>query len=88
MTGLFACMCRLEGMPILSILHVYRAAHRLMPACARSQGHWTALICAAMNGRTDCARLLLQAGADKDATERVRDVHFVLECRFPPAFRF
>jgi hypothetical protein len=32
----------------------------------------TALICSARHGRADCARLLLDAGADKNATINVR----------------
>ncbi len=36
------------------------------------QGGWTALICAAFNGRVDCARLLIDAGADKGALTAVR----------------
>ncbi len=32
----------------------------------------TALIFAAHNGRADCVRLLLDAGADKDAKDKVR----------------
>ena len=32
----------------------------------------TALICAASSGRAECARLLLDAGANKDATDEVR----------------
>ena len=32
----------------------------------------TALICAAYWGRAECVRLLIDAGADKDATNNVR----------------
>ena len=39
--------------------------------CGAQDGR-TALICAARNGRADCARLLLEAGADKSATDNVR----------------
>ncbi len=35
------------------------------------QAGWTALLWAAENGRMDCARLLLDAGADKHATSNV-----------------
>ena len=37
-----------------------------------SQGGWTALSIAAARGRTDCARLLLDAGANKEAKINVR----------------
>ncbi len=37
-----------------------------------SQNGWTALMWAAQNGHADCVRLLLDAGADKDAKTRVR----------------
>ncbi len=37
-----------------------------------SQRGSTALICAALNGRADCVRLLIDAGADKDAKDHVR----------------
>ncbi len=37
-----------------------------------AQNGYTALICAAMNGHVDCARLLLDAGADKNAKNNVR----------------
>jgi ankyrin repeat protein len=37
-----------------------------------SQGRWTALIRAAMNSHADCARLLIDAGADKEAKTNVR----------------
>jgi hypothetical protein len=37
-----------------------------------SQWRYTALICAAVNGHADCARLLIDAGADKDAKNNVR----------------
>ncbi len=33
---------------------------------------WTALIHAVWKGRADCARLLLDAGADKNAMDKVR----------------
>jgi ankyrin repeat protein len=39
---------------------------------ARSQNGFTALICAAENGHADCARLLLDAGADKEVKNLVR----------------
>ncbi len=38
----------------------------------RAQWGWTALIVAAEKGRADCARLLLDAGADKEAKDKVR----------------
>ena len=37
-----------------------------------SQRGWTALIYATQSGRVDCVRLLLGAGADKDAKDEVR----------------
>jgi hypothetical protein len=37
-----------------------------------TQSGRTALIQAAQNGHTDCVRLLVQAGADKDAKDNVR----------------
>jgi ankyrin repeat protein len=36
------------------------------------QNGWTALINAAYSGHVDCARLLIDAGADKDAKCNVR----------------
>ena len=33
---------------------------------------WTVLMRAAANGQVDCARMLLDAGANKDATSNVR----------------
>jgi hypothetical protein len=38
----------------------------------RAQDGWTALIYAAVNSHADCARLLLNAGADKEAKDVVR----------------
>ena len=38
----------------------------------RAQYGRTALICAGYNGHADCARLLLDAGADKNAANKVR----------------
>jgi ankyrin repeat protein len=43
------------------------------------QCRWTALICAAINGHTECVRLLLEVRADKDAKERVRKACFRFE---------
>ena len=37
-----------------------------------SQGGMTALMCATANGRADCARLLIDAGADKEVKDDVR----------------
>ena len=39
---------------------------------ARAQNGWTALIWTALNGKADCARLLLDAGADTNATNEAR----------------
>ena len=47
--------------------HTWRRRRR-----RRAQGGWTALISAAVTGYADCARLLLDAGADKNATDQVR----------------
>ena len=38
-----------------------------------TQSGWTALMCAAHNGHAECVRLLVAAGADKNATDHVRD---------------
>ena len=38
----------------------------------RAQIGFTALMWAAVNGRADCARLLLDAGADNNAADKVR----------------
>ena len=37
----------------------------------RTQRGWTALIIAVVYGRADCVRLLIDAGADKDARTKV-----------------
>jgi ankyrin repeat protein len=42
----------------------------------RAQDGSTALICAAANGRADCTRLLLDAGADKNTKGYVRGWFF------------
>jgi hypothetical protein len=39
---------------------------------SESQGGWRALIYAAEYGHTGCARLLIDAGADKEAKNNVR----------------
>ena len=39
---------------------------------SETQDGWTALICAADQGRADCVRLLIDAGADKEAADNVR----------------
>ena len=39
-----------------------------------------ALILAASNGHTDCVRLLLEGGADKEARDNVRDIQFYTYC--------
>ena len=44
-----------------------------MPAAARAwQDGYTALMWAALNGKAACVELLLAAGADKEAKDRVR----------------
>ena len=46
----------------------WRVAHESLAL----QTGWTALICAARHGHTDCARLLLDAGTDKNTKSWVR----------------
>ena len=41
---------------------------------SRAQSGVTAIICAAEMGHADCARLLLDAGADKNSVDNVRRV--------------
>jgi hypothetical protein len=43
----------------------------LCGAAICSQDGATALMCAAAEGHTDCARLLIDAGADKEAKNKV-----------------
>ena len=43
-------------------------------ALARSQTGWTALMMTAEYGHADCARLLLDAGADANVVAKVRRV--------------
>jgi ankyrin repeat protein len=45
---------------------------------AKAQNGKTALISASENGHVECARLLLDAGADKDAKTEVRGVFVCL----------
>jgi hypothetical protein len=41
----------------------------------------TALLIAARGGHTDCVRLLVERGADKEAADDVRDmIHRVMNC--------
>ena len=49
-----------------------------------SQIGWTALFYAALNGRTDCVRLLIDAGADTEAKCNVR----VLQLHYTPVLTF
>ncbi len=44
-----------------------------------AQGGWTALIYAAAYGGADCARLLIDAGADKEAKINVRHMMSCLQ---------
>jgi hypothetical protein len=44
---------------------------RYMSLCQVQYG-WTTLIYAAIRDRADCVRLLINAGADKDAKDMVR----------------
>jgi hypothetical protein len=46
------------------------------------QGGWTALIRAAVNGQADCARLLIDAGADKEAKTNVRRASVLISLLF------
>ena len=46
------------------------------------QGGLTALICAAEYGHTSCARLLIDAGADKDAKDEVRFQSLLCQATF------
>ncbi len=50
--------------------------------CMLSQDGYTPLIRAAWKGNTDCVRLLLEAGADKDTVDAVRIMieSYLLEC--------
>ena len=51
-----------------------------MSALCQTQGGSTALIRAAHEGRTDCVRLLLEAGAEKDAQNYVRAIKCCTLC--------
>ena len=44
------------------------------------QDGWTPLILAAYKGHTECARLLLLAGADKEAKDKVRSLPKCFTC--------
>ncbi len=44
-----------------------------MPACHTQDGD-TALICAAYHGKTDCVRLFVEVGVEKEAKNNVRDM--------------
>jgi hypothetical protein len=59
-------------LPTASRLDVYAMAMTIMCAEFNAQRKATALICAAFYGRTDCARLLINAGADKEVKSNVR----------------
>ena len=57
--------------------------------CAKSQRKNTALIRAAENGHTACVRLLLDAGANKEASSFVREFRRVFSLQiFPMYSRF
>jgi hypothetical protein len=62
---LFHCLVFPIKTPILCAISV---------SCGKSESQrgWTALMRAAENGRFECVRLLLEAGADKDARTNVR----------------
>jgi hypothetical protein len=68
----FICVCvcvRLRYCGYVFVILRRAAAH--WPPNIGTQDGFTALIYAAWKGRTDCARLLLDAGADKNATDEV-----------------
>jgi ankyrin repeat protein len=48
----------------------------------------TALIIAVMHGHADCVRLLIDAGADKDAKDMVRRRSLICCCAFSFLFLF
>lgn len=52
--------------------------HRVIDACVE-QGGWTALLSAAQSGQAECAQLLLQSGAEKDAKNNVRALSAYLD---------
>ena len=57
----------------------------LEQTCRRMQDGYTALMYAALEGRADPVRLLVEAGADLNAKNNVRDVHekvIVVHCDF------
>ena len=64
--GVYACHHAYSG--ILLKICLVTAVH--WRTCV--QYGWTALLHSACRGRVDCARLLLDAGADKEATNNVR----------------
>ena len=67
-------------MPLSYFTHVVLKCPIL--ACAVCGGEfqygWTALMRAASGGCADCVRLLIDAGADKDAKSKVRETDSVL----------
>ena len=64
----WACICTVYCAIALRPWWVARLAHM----AAWSQNGHTALMCAAESGHVDCARLLLDAGADMNAKDVVR----------------
>jgi hypothetical protein len=56
-----------------------------MSLVLQEQGGFTALMSAAHRGRTDCVRLLLDAGVDKNAKKNVRMMHHCM-CISPWVF--
>jgi hypothetical protein len=52
--------------------HYCAALRRGLAFNTRAQTLMTPLLWAAVHGRTDCARMLIDAGADKEATDMVR----------------
>jgi hypothetical protein len=56
------------------VLRVWAIAGRFATTANSAQSGSMALICAAENGHTNCVRLLIEAGADKEARDGVRDV--------------
>ncbi len=55
-------------------MHIVDGGWGFSSFALQSQHGRTALNVAAYFGRTECVRLLLEAGADKDATDDVRDM--------------
>ncbi len=62
---------------LLSFCFAYDVCDAFESDCEfNAQGGLVALICAAASGRTDCVRLLIDAGANKEAKNNVRVAHW------------